>query len=145
MPTEVEVYDLEAGVVLERYGPVARELEKFERYSRAKPANWDEIVAAAQNRLAATKAVSDPGPAAPMTRNVWIGTVADAIETLDRESDFNRDGTPDRRKLAGALHVNSVSKEDTDAAMALLGRLVSADDGGEASGPEDDKSQGGEE
>ncbi len=29
--------------------------------------------------------------------------------------------------------------------MALLGRLVSADDGGEASGPEDDKSQGGEE
>jgi hypothetical protein len=143
---QVTLYDLADGGKPLRRAPVyAREILRMNngRFVQSPPSARD--VEAFQNghAQATARAQMDAAPApaeeAPApTGNARIGLIADAILKLDPAADFNRDGTPDRRKLAGVLHVNSVSAEDTEAAMKLLAAPGAAKDrGGEALPPQE--------
>lgn len=157
----VKIYDLENdGQAIERAPIYAREIMRINRgrYSYTPPSPeeiqaWRDGEAERMARQGVPDAEPAPQPLIEAgadlearrtlhtpSGHTLIGLAADMILKMDPHHDVNKDGTPDRRKLAGLLHVNSISKEDTDRAMALLGADTVAEAQAKAAGEEPEPS-----
>ncbi len=148
------IYDLEdGGRPLKRPPVSAKEILRLGggRYVQSRPTPED--CEAWRNRKAQLVVLDgglqEPGPAprplaqagAPLEPSPYIrdkpmghtltGLIADAILKMDPATDFNRDGTPDRRKLAGLIRAHNVDRNDVEAALRLLGWQEPEEDGGE--------------